>query len=56
VVVSLLTKPKPESELTNLVFGCTVLPSEGHLPVWQRPIFWAGAVAVVFVILNIIFW
>jgi len=56
VVVSLLTKPKPESELTNLVFGCTVLPSEGHLPVWQRPIFWAGAVAVVFIILNIIFW
>ena len=56
VVVSLLTKPKPESELTNLVFGCTVLPSEGHLPVWQRPIFWAGAVAVVFIALNIIFW
>src|SRR5260370_1096464 len=19
-------------------FGCTVIPSEGHLPVWQRPI------------------
>jgi SSS family solute:Na+ symporter len=56
VVVSLLTKPKPESELTNLVFGCTVLPSEGHLPVWQRPIFWAGVVAAAFIALNIIFW
>ncbi len=56
VVVSLLTKPKPESELTNLVFGCTVLPSEGHLPVWQRPIFWAGVVAAAFITLNIIFW
>ena len=56
VVVSLVTKPKPESELTNLVFGCTVLPSEGHLPVWQRPIFWAGVVAAAFVALNIIFW
>jgi solute:Na+ symporter, SSS family len=56
VVVSLMTTPKPESELTNLVFGCTVLPSEGHLPVWQRPIFWAGIVAAAFIALNIIFW
>ena len=56
VVVSLMTKPKPESELTNLVFGCTVIPSEGHLPVWQRPIFWAGVVAAAFIALNIIFW
>jgi SSS family solute:Na+ symporter len=56
VVVSLLTKPKPESELTNLVYGCTVIPSEGDLPVWQRPIFWAGVVAAAFLALNIIFW
>jgi SSS family solute:Na+ symporter len=56
VVVSLLTKPKPVAELTNLVFGCTDIPSEGHLPVWQRPIFWAGMVAAVFIALNIIFW
>jgi SSS family solute:Na+ symporter len=56
VIVSLMTKPKPEAELTNLVYGCTVIPSEGHLPVWQRPIFWAGVVAAVFLALNIIFW
>jgi SSS family solute:Na+ symporter len=56
VVVSLMTRPKPESELTNLVFGCTEIPSEGHLPVWQRPIFWAGVVAAAFIALNIIFW
>ena len=56
VVVSLMTRPKPESELTNLVYGCTVIPSEGHLPVWQRPIFWAGVVAAAFIALNIIFW
>ncbi len=56
VIVSLMTKPKPEKELTNLVFGCTEIPSEGHLPLWQRPIFWAGVVAVVFIALNIIFW
>jgi SSS family solute:Na+ symporter len=56
VIVSLMTKPKPEKELTNLVFGCTEIPSEGHLPVWQRPLFWAGVVAAVFLALNIIFW
>jgi SSS family solute:Na+ symporter len=56
VLISLVTKPLPESELKNLVYGCTDIPSEGDLPVWQRPIFWAGAVAVVFIALNIIFW
>ena len=56
VVVSLLTKPIPESSLKGLVYGCTEIPSEGHLPLWKRPIFWAAAVAVVFAALNIIFW
>jgi SSS family solute:Na+ symporter len=56
VVVSLLTKPKPDSELVGLVYGCTDIPSEGHLPLWQRPILWAGVVLGVFVVLQIIFW
>jgi SSS family solute:Na+ symporter len=56
VVVSLWTKPKPESELDGLVRGCTKLPSEQHLKLVQRPIFWAAVVAAVFVVLNIIFW
>jgi SSS family solute:Na+ symporter len=56
VVVSLMTKPKPESELVGLVYGCTPIPSEGNLPVYQRPIFWAGVVAAVFVAIQIIFW
>jgi SSS family solute:Na+ symporter len=56
VVVSLVTRPKPEAELAGLVYGATEIPSEGELPIYQRPIFWAGVVAIVFVILNIIFW
>jgi SSS family solute:Na+ symporter len=56
VAVSLATRPQPESELVNLVYGCTKIPSEGHLALYQRPIFWAGMVAAVFVILQIIFW
>jgi len=56
VVVSYLSKPKPESELVGLVYGCTDIPSEGHLPLYQRPIFWAGIVCVVFVVLQVLFW
>jgi SSS family solute:Na+ symporter len=56
VIVSSLTRPKPVEELTGLVYGCTELPSEGHLPLYQRPIFWAAIVAVVFLVLNFIFW
>jgi solute:Na+ symporter, SSS family len=56
VVVSLLTKPTPDSELTGLVYGLTNVPSVGSLPLYQRPLFWAGVVTVVFFILNIIFW
>jgi solute:Na+ symporter, SSS family len=56
VVVSLMTRPKPEKELVNLVYGCTDIPSEGHLPMWQRPAFWACIVGAAFIALNIIFW
>ena len=56
VVVSMATRPKPDSELAGLVYGCTELPSEGHLALYQRPIFWAGVVAFVFVVLQVIFW
>jgi SSS family solute:Na+ symporter len=56
VVVSLFTEPKPESELKGLVYGCTEVPSEGDLKLWQRPAFWAVLVAVVFVILQVVFW
>ncbi len=56
VAVSMVTKPKPESELGGLVYGATQIPSEGNLPLIHRPIFWAGVVTVIFIILNIIFW
>jgi SSS family solute:Na+ symporter len=56
VVVSLMTKPKPDKELVGLVRGCTELPSEGDLPLWKRPVFWASIVFIVFIALNILFW
>ncbi len=56
VVVSLMTKPKPDSELVGLVYGVTPIPHEADVPLWERPIFWAVAVATVFVIFNILMW
>jgi len=56
VIVSLATRPVPEKQLQGLVYGCTEVPSEGHLPIYKRPIFFAGVVAAVFVVLNVIFW
>ncbi len=56
VIVSLMTKPKPESELQGLVYGCTEVPHEHELALWQRPGFWATVVGVVFVILQVVFW
>jgi SSS family solute:Na+ symporter len=56
VLVSYATKPQPESELVGLVRSCTEIPSEGRLPLLQRPVFWACVVGAVFIILQIIFW
>ena len=56
VVVSLFTRPKPVEELVGLVYGCTKLPSEGHLPLWKRPIFFAAISLGLFIILQIVFW
>jgi SSS family solute:Na+ symporter len=56
VSVSLVTKPKSAAELEGLVYGLTEVPSVGDIPFYQKPLFWAGVVVTVFVILNIIFW
>jgi solute:Na+ symporter, SSS family len=56
IVVSLATKPKPDSELTGLVYGQTEVPHVGDVALYKRPVFWAAIVMAIFVILNIIFW
>jgi SSS family solute:Na+ symporter len=55
VVVSLMTKPRPDAELVGLVRSLTKMPSHEHLPLWQRPEALAVAILVVMVVLNIIF-
>ncbi len=56
VVVSLLTKPKTELELATLVYGLTPIPHEEKVSIFHSPVFWGVIVAIVFVILQIIFW
>jgi SSS family solute:Na+ symporter len=56
VVVSLVTKPVPTEQLSGLVYGVTPIPDDGATTIWQKPIFWAVVVIVVFFILNLIFW
>jgi SSS family solute:Na+ symporter len=56
VVVSLVTKPKPDSELRDVVYGLTPIPKAEHTSWFHSPIFWGAVVAIAFVILQIIFW
>jgi len=56
VLVSLFTRPKPEAELRNLVYGLTPRPDEGPAPWYQRPALWATVVTLVLVAVNVIFW
>ena len=57
IAISLVTKPKAESELHNLVYGFTdIPPKEKDLPWHERPALLAIIVCIVLVILNVIFW
>jgi SSS family solute:Na+ symporter len=56
VVVSLMTKPVPDEQLAGLVYGVTPIPDDGSKNIFEKPIFWAVVVIVVFFVLNLIFW
>src|SRR6202790_80957 len=56
VGVSLVTTPKPDSELTGVVYGVTEIPKEENVPLLQKPIFWAGVALALFLVLQWIFW
>jgi SSS family solute:Na+ symporter len=56
VLVTLVTTPKPDAELTGLVYSLTDVPKETHASIFHRPAFWGALAMIVFVILQIIFW
>jgi solute:Na+ symporter, SSS family len=55
-LISLVTRPKPETELHNLVYGFTDLPRETGAPWYQRPGPLAIVVIAVLAFMNILFW
>jgi SSS family solute:Na+ symporter len=55
-LVSMVTKPRPASELEGLVYGVTPLPTEDPVPFYKNEYTWAILVVIIFVALNIIFW
>jgi SSS family solute:Na+ symporter len=56
IVVSYMGKPMPESSLTGLVYGSTIIPDDGSTKIYEKPMFWAIVVATVLFILNIWLW
>lgn len=56
IVVSLLTQPREDRELTGLVWSLTERPRDQNLPWHQKPALLAGFVILLVVILNVIFW
>ncbi len=56
ILVSLFTRPKPDSELTSLVYGLTTIPHDGQSPAYLRPVPLALVVLAALTLLNLLFW
>jgi SSS family solute:Na+ symporter len=56
IAVSLITTPKQEAELRNLVYGLTEFPRDEGAAWYHRPGSLAIVVAIVLVALNVAFW
>jgi SSS family solute:Na+ symporter len=55
IVVSLLTRPRPDSELVGLVYSLTPKPEEGHLAWYARPVTLGIVVLLLTLGLNLVF-
>jgi len=56
VLVTLVTKPKPDEELKGLVYSLTEVAREEHASFLHRPLFWGIAALAILLVLQIIFW
>jgi SSS family solute:Na+ symporter len=56
ILVSLVSRPRAEGELHNLVYGLTEIPRDSELPWYKRPLALAVAVGIILVALNLLFW
>jgi len=56
VLVTMVTKPKPDSELHGLVYSLTDVAHEQHTSLLHRPVLWGAVALVTLIVLQIIFW
>jgi SSS family solute:Na+ symporter len=56
IIVSLVTKPRPDGELKGLVYALTDRPKDVGLAWYQKPVVLAVVVLTVLLLLNWIFW
>lgn len=56
VSVSLVTEAKQSDQLVGLTYGLTPLPREHDVALYKEPLFWGAGVAVLFGVLQWIFW
>jgi solute:Na+ symporter, SSS family len=56
VLVTLVTKPRPDEQLQGLVYSLTNVAREKHTSWLHRPLFWGIVALAVLVVLQIIFW
>jgi SSS family solute:Na+ symporter len=55
IIISLVTKPRPEPELVGLVYSLTPKPVDTHLSWYQKPATLAVAVLAILIVLNLVF-
>jgi solute:Na+ symporter, SSS family len=55
IIISLLTRPRPENELVGLVYSLTPTPVEHHMEWYARPRVIAVGLIVLLIALNLIF-
>jgi solute:Na+ symporter, SSS family len=56
VLVTLVTKPRPDEELRGLVYSLTEVAQEEYTNWLHRPVVWGALAIVALVVLQIIFW
>ena len=56
VLVTVVTKPRPEAELRGLVYSLTEVAHEEHASFLHRPLFWGIAALAILAVLQIVLW
>ncbi|MEO5818602.1 MAG: sodium:solute symporter family protein [Gemmatimonadaceae bacterium] len=55
ILISMITRPRPEQELVGLVYSLTPKPDSTARSLWEKPAFLGAVVLVILLILNLIF-